>query len=510
MASKSSSSRRQTRSTPGVDPNLAPSNTSTQTAKSHKSRITAASVLAAKTDMFEEWASVVKVQLAIETELPDTAIFEVIKTLQGDSLKFPDWLKNPKSKNWRLPPAYNKCKDKICSKLKKVDKSTRQKYSFTGGGESNAGFPFAMGIITQLCHHQERVESNATRVGLTSETDLRFLLDGLIMHGCDGDGDEFLIYSTEQKLKLPEIKPSKISEKVNVVTTTADGVTSLDINDFEPYDLLVSRRPAMSSFSTKYPTHRLILVHCVVEYEREGMGENQMKMGIVSALYQKRVLGIQQQFAFGIFQFSGVGLQVVAGIWEGDIIKLYQIGEYSLQDHVSLIEFHLLLLGMKRLAAEYKQQLMDSSDTLLSALKAKPPTHRWATPETRGTGTIPETPEEQDHPPQHGGGSSFQHGLSTLGRWDIVDRIYAFNESIRNCDPCSLWQADPWAIDCSDSSDNDSVPPLTPLISNHPGNANTVLEENGGSFVPKVNIEMVGCGPVSRPHPVPLESDLAW
>ncbi|CUA75591.1 hypothetical protein RSOLAG22IIIB_11863 [Rhizoctonia solani] len=491
MAGKSSSERHATRSTPGASPNLAPSNTSTKTAKSHKSRVTAASVLVTKSDMFEEWASVVKVQLAIETKLPDTETFEVIKTLQGDSLKFPDWLKNSNSKNWRLPHAYKKWKDQICSELKKVDKSARQRYNFiTEAGGPNTGFPFAMGIITQLCHHQERVQSNVTRIGLTSETDLRFLLDGLIMHGCDGDGDEFLIYSTEQKLKLPEIKPSKISEKVNVATTTADGVTSLDIKDFKPYTRLVNRRPVMSSFSTKYPTHRLILVHCVVEYKREGVGESQMKMGIVSALYQKKVLGIQQQFAFGIFQYSGDGLQVVAGIWEDDIIKLYQIGNYSLQDPVSLIEFHLLLLSMKRLAARYKQELMDSSDALLNALEAEPPTHQWATPETRGTSTIPETPEEQDDPPQHRGGSSFQHGLSTLGRWDIDDRIKTFKESIRNY--------------------NDSAPPLTPSTSNHPGKANTVLEENGGSFVPKVNIEVVGCGPVPWAHPVTLESDLAW
>ncbi|CUA77055.1 Peptidyl-glycine alpha-amidating monooxygenase [Rhizoctonia solani] len=407
MAGKSSSERRGTRSTSGAGPNLAPSNTSTQTSKSHKSRVAAASVLVTKTDMFEDWASVVKVQLAIETELPDTATFEVIKTLQARSLVFPKWLKQPSSKNWVMPPAYKKWQDKICSTL---NGSTGQEYSFAEGRELDSGFPFAMSIIAQLCHHQERIRSNATRTGLTSKTDLRFLLDGLIMHGCDGDGDEFLIYSTDQKLKLPEIKPSEISEKVNVATTTADGVTSLDINDFKPYIRLVGHRAAMSPFSTKPPTFQLILVHCVVEYEREGTGENQMKMGIVSALYQKKVLGIQQQFAFGIFQYSGDGLQVVAGIWEGDIIKLYHIGDYSLRDPVSLIEFHLLLLAIKRLAAKYKQQLVDSSDALLNALKAKPPTHKWATPETRGTSTIPETPEEQDDPLQHGEGSSFQHG----------------------------------------------------------------------------------------------------
>ncbi|KDN35881.1 hypothetical protein RSAG8_11243, partial [Rhizoctonia solani AG-8 WAC10335] len=82
---------------------------------------------------------------------------------------------------------------------------------------------------------------------------------------------------------------------------------------------------------------------------------------------------------------------------------------------------------MKRLAADYKEELVKSGTTLLNLFETNPPVHEWA---RRDTGTITEA-EEPDDQPQHGGGSSFQRGLLTLGQWDMADRINAFHESIR-------------------------------------------------------------------------------
>ncbi|KEP52541.1 putative lactonase domain protein [Rhizoctonia solani 123E] len=398
-------------------------------ARSHRSRITTASELATKPE-FDDWARELKLEKHIERNLTDTPIFSAIKTIQSHSKIFPPWVRDKRSNNYSfIPPAYQKWKDVLCSSLQADDE-----YTFVDGGEADSAFPFAIGIIVQLCHHQDRLAS-VNRTSLDSNTDIHFILDSLMMHSCDGDGDEFLVYSTEQKLRLPATS----STKANVVTTTADGVSSLDIIEFDPYTIHIDYRESMSAFSTKNPTLHLILVHCVVEYKRLGVGENQMKMGMVSALYQKKVLGIHNQFVFGIFQFNKDGLQVVAGIWEADTIKLYNVGKYSLRHPGSLVELYLVLRGMKRLAADYRKELLNSSKTLRGVFKTNPPVNEWA---TRDTNTIHELPEETDDEPQHGD-SHFQRGLSTLELWDMAARINAFHESIRNCDPYSLWQVDP-------------------------------------------------------------------
>ncbi|CAE6466182.1 unnamed protein product, partial [Rhizoctonia solani] len=335
----------------------------------------------------------------IERNLADTPIFSAIKTIQSHSKIFPPWLRDKRSNNYSfIPPAYQKWKDVLCSSLQADDE-----YTFVDGGEADSAFPFAIGIIIQLCHHQDRLAS-VNRTNLDSNTDLRFILDSLMMHSCDGDGDEFLVYSTEQKLRLPATR----STKVNVVTTTADGVSSLDVIEFDPYTIHTDYRESMSAFSTKSPTLHLILVHCVVEYKCLG--------------------------------FNKDGLQVIAGIWEVDTIKLYNVGVYSLRHPVPLVELYLVLRGMKRLAADYRKELLNSSKTLRGVFRANPPVHEWA---TRDTDTIYELPEETDNEPQHGRGSHFQRGLSTLELWDMAARINAFHESIRNCDPYSLWQVDP-------------------------------------------------------------------
>ncbi|KAG8684704.1 hypothetical protein FRC11_011717 [Ceratobasidium sp. 423] len=51
-------------------------------------------------------------------------------------------------------------------------------------------------------------------------------------------------------------------------------------------------------------------------------------MSIVLALHQK-VLGIREQFAFGVFQFKRYFLQVVAGIWQDDEMKLHTVATRS-------------------------------------------------------------------------------------------------------------------------------------------------------------------------------------
>ncbi|CAE7193174.1 unnamed protein product, partial [Rhizoctonia solani] len=273
--------------------------------------------------------------------------------------------------------------------------------------------PFAIGLILQVYYHDTKTKA-PNRASLKSETDVRFSIDNLIMYSCDADGDEFLVYSTEQKLKLPSTRSSQLPSQVDVSSTIVDGVISLDLICFKPYILnRLQLRTLLSAFSTKHTTQDLILVHLVAEYrdKRDESGENQMKMGMVSALHQKKVLGIEGQFVFGLFQFMGDGLQVVAGIWQDGTIQFYEVETYTLRSLASLVELYFLLRAIKRLAAEYKTELEKSSIELLYRIKANPPADEWA---TRDTNTISEVSEDPSDEPQQAGRSNIPQGMISL------------------------------------------------------------------------------------------------
>ncbi|CAE7187319.1 unnamed protein product [Rhizoctonia solani] len=411
--------------------------TSETSTRSCKSRMTAASELAKKDREFADWAKAVKVDPKIKAILPGGSEFACIKELQSDSKKLPGWLRDPDSKEFgHIPPVYRKWKKPLCSQLK-----DNPRYTFNESEDQTV--PFAIGLILQVYNHGTRIET-PNRNSLKSETDVRFDIDNLVMYSCDADEDELLVYSTEQKLKLPSAKSSQPSNQVDVTSTTADGVISLDLIGFEPYSFSdLQLQALLSAFSTKPPTSNLILVHLVAEYKCDGNGENQMKMGMVSALYQKKMIGIQGQFVFGLFQFMGNRLGVVAGIWQDGTINFYRVGNYLRQNLASLVELYFLLRAVKRLAAKYKTELEQSSNELANRIEANPPADEWA---TRDTDTIYEAPEEPTDEPQQGGGSNIPQGMTRallkLEQWDATDRINAYTKSVSNCDSGSLWQPD--------------------------------------------------------------------
>ncbi|CAE7146167.1 unnamed protein product [Rhizoctonia solani] len=394
-------------------------------ARSYKSRITTASKLAKKNPEFADWAKAVKVDPAIKTNLPNDSKFGRIKKLQSDSKELPGWLRDPESKEFdRIPPVYQKWKNTLCSKLK-----DDPRYRFNESKDLTV--PFAIGLILQVYYHDTKIKES-DRAALKSETDVRFSIDNLVMYSCDADGDELLVYSTEQKLKLPSIKSSQLSSQVDVSSTTADGIISLDLIQFKPYTLNFPQiQTLLSALSTESLTLNLILVHFVAEYKHDE-GENQMKMGVVSALYQKKMLGIEGQFVFGLFQFSGDGLAVVAGVWQDGKIQFYEVGTYTRQSPASLVELYFLLRAIKRLAAEYKTELEKSSTELMSRIKVNPPADEWA---ARETDTVPEVLEDPSDEPQQAGRSNIpqrmSQALSKLEQWDANDRINAYNKSVR-------------------------------------------------------------------------------
>ncbi|KDN34154.1 hypothetical protein RSAG8_12767, partial [Rhizoctonia solani AG-8 WAC10335] len=389
---------------------------------STKSCTTSALELATKPEEFGAWTQKAKLDPVIKTTLPNTVIFNPIRDLQAASTTIPGWLRTLESPEFGfIPPTLLKWKDALCSTLQQSSSG------YSTGRDGDLELPFVVQTIFRTCHHHEMLQS-LDNYGLESERAARIYIDALIRCGVDSDA--------LAKYRLPPLTP--ITDRVRVATTTASGVILLPIANFNPYNLSPEFRTATSAATNtlENPENRdLTLVHCVVELKWMGSGENQMKMALVSALLQKKILGTTEQFVFGVFQFDRDFLEVNAGLWLDDEIKVYKVGTYSLRAPASLIEFHLLLRGVNQLARVYRDQLMELSPVLQRAIETNLPVSEWAP--IRVT-TTRENFEESGDSEQSGGESSIQSGLSlelsVLGQWDVDDRIDAFRQSMRSCD----------------------------------------------------------------------------
>ncbi|KDN32966.1 hypothetical protein RSAG8_13945, partial [Rhizoctonia solani AG-8 WAC10335] len=313
---------------------------------SAKSYITSASELATKLEEFNAWAQKAKLDPVIKTTLPNTVIFNPIRDLQAASTTIPE---SPEF--GFIPPTLLKWKDALCSTLQQ----SGSKYSTSHSANDDPDLPYVVNSIFRLCRNHEIARLPINANGSENEAGIRSPLDNFFMNICQIDSPRFR-YHVEQKLKLPACMTSK----AKVTMTKADGVLSVPIPGFGPYDLSPELRAAASAFVGTPEPPILMLVHCVVEFKRTDNGENQTKMGIASALYQKKVLGIESQFAFGIFQIQTDFLRVVVARWVGGKIRIYSVGTYSLRSPMSLLELYFVILGIRQLATTYEEELFQS------------------------------------------------------------------------------------------------------------------------------------------------------
>ncbi|KAJ1301856.1 hypothetical protein OPQ81_009083 [Rhizoctonia solani] len=174
-------------------------------------------------------------------------------------------------------------------------------------------------------------------------------------------------------------------------------------------------------------------------------------MGIISALYQKRVLGLEQ-FVFGVFQLQTDFIDVVVGAWQNGKATIYRLGRYSLGSPPHMVEFYLTLRGINRLASEYTTELTNLGHAIGERFRIKPPKSVWAKNTGEPMKTIHEAPGESSNQEQRRGTnvqSGLSHRLSTLESWDIHDRIISYlgsTSSIISDDSAYL-------ADTSDTSD---------------------------------------------------------
>lgn len=72
------------------------------------------------------------------------------------------------------------------------------------------------------------------------------------------------------------------------------------------------------------PPQDLHVIHCVTDYNKSG-SQSRVLMGIVSGLYQRRALGMKDQFVFGVSQNLGNFLRVVAATWQGEMVGPFKL-----------------------------------------------------------------------------------------------------------------------------------------------------------------------------------------
>ncbi|KAH7327574.1 hypothetical protein B0J17DRAFT_214363 [Rhizoctonia solani] len=99
-------------------------------------------------------------------------------------------------------------------------------------------------------------------------------------------------------------------------------------------------------------TFNLIVVHCVVEYERTNDGANQTMMGLFSGLYQWKVLNMPSHFVLGVIQDDKDFFQVVAAAWRNGHINVYKIGGYILTSPIYAVRLCLVFRRVKKTRRE--------------------------------------------------------------------------------------------------------------------------------------------------------------
>ncbi|KDN36403.1 hypothetical protein RSAG8_10857, partial [Rhizoctonia solani AG-8 WAC10335] len=365
------------------------------TGASVSSQITSASVLASKVE-FKHWVALVGLdrEQVIELVIPLNQAFQHLRDVKDQSNRFPNWLTVADSPQFaQIPTGLRTASNRLFSDLSEIKISNPEQ--FHDGDDLTLSELLA---ILQACNHTRRLSN---RLGKPTEMDGRFVLDSLLNHLCECDEDALLEYSTEQELKLPRAPFGKF----DATKTKPDGLLYLEIPDYKPYDLTSHVRTALSAFVPDIPTH-LRVVHCVAEFKREASGAKQAIMGIVSGVWQKRVLKVPGQFTFGVFHHEKVFLYLVAGVWQADEkIHLYEIGQYTTLDPVRTLQFYLALQAIQRLAVSYRDQLRASERSLAAHASANPPAAEWSVIRME---SVTEHPNEFDGQTPHAGGANAQ------------------------------------------------------------------------------------------------------
>ncbi|KAJ1300536.1 hypothetical protein OPQ81_002192 [Rhizoctonia solani] len=327
-----------------------------------------ASKLPANPTCFWNWARAVNLNPNIWENIPADDVFEPIRKLQAASAKYPLWLTNENSPQFKyIPKKYYRERDVLCYEAKVDIDTNAASYAEDEDQDLCAAIP----MIFQS-YHQHRaalaLPDHATEMGM------RISIDNMMSHIYNGNETGNVGYWMERALKLPN-NPS-----FSIATTTTDGFSFFILRHYPIYTKMSKLQEAMAAYPGAWTSVDMLVVHCIVDYDPTSGGANQGMMGLVSGLYQRKVLNQRDHFVFGVFQDNRSFVKVTAAIWRKDDpeIQVYLIGEYSLRCSIAIVQLYLVLRGIKDLARTYHDAIEKSNNALARTLLVSVPTGVWA------------------------------------------------------------------------------------------------------------------------------------
>ncbi|KAJ1300534.1 hypothetical protein OPQ81_002190 [Rhizoctonia solani] len=431
-----------------LSPSPAPSATSVGTTVSHASN---ASILAANPRNFRIWARAVNLNPNIWENIPADDVFEPIRKLQAASAKYPLWLTNENSPQFKyIPKKYYRERDVLCYEAKVDIDTNAASYAEDEDQDLCAAIP----MIFQSYHHHLAVLDFPDHA---TEMDMRVGMDNIISHIYDVEDTKYAEYWMEHNLKLPA------NRSFNIAATTTDGFSFFILDKHPTYGRTPQVRRAMTAYGGTGGSKNLLVVHCVVEYKRSSSGANQAMMGLVSGLYQRKALDQRDHFVFGMFQYDTDSFTVVAAIWRKDDpeIQVYTIGEYSLESPITTVQLYLVLRGIKDLARTYHEEIEKSWKALSRTVSIVAPKVEWvrkpmgSTRENAGDSKAPndsngldqavedENLEDDEEPEglfesmqlEPATPAGIQHQFATAEEWVRYSRTYEFVREVRSNPP---------------------------------------------------------------------------
>ncbi|KAG8740119.1 hypothetical protein FRC10_004748, partial [Ceratobasidium sp. 414] len=171
---------------------------------------------------------------------------------------------------------------------------------------------YAMPHIINIVRRHRILQHNAQFP--FNEADVRQPLDHLACHVWEPDSKNLFRFRSECPLKLPQTKTYPIPKAI------VDSV-SFFVDPEPEYSLLMTNASTMDGMRcmVNLVAPMLALVHWVTEYKGETSKlqdvKRQVYYGIVSGLWQRRILGRMDDYVFGTAQ-AGSEITVYAARWE--------------------------------------------------------------------------------------------------------------------------------------------------------------------------------------------------
>ncbi|KAF8600398.1 hypothetical protein BDV93DRAFT_559375 [Ceratobasidium sp. AG-I] len=252
-------------------------------------KLTTASDLANDEDSFRLWAAAVDLTLC-STLLP---LPNEMQTLLGETLILPTWLAANIDLLRASMPAHTKLQDNNANQYLHVAMPDIIKSSID---------------IQEFSLDRHKLEY--------CEADFRRPINNLIELAWAPSREEktdWMFVLLDRMLSLPDTRNTNTNLPFLCATTTPDSVSCIRLKR-----TILLLLPIYSSFPK--PISTPLLPHCIAEYQAPGIAGDisirQVQLGMVSALYQRRAMGLLKHFVFGISHESGFLVRMFAARWE--------------------------------------------------------------------------------------------------------------------------------------------------------------------------------------------------